>query len=118
MNLTVAIRTEQFTLFDLFPNLLPTAGVAPAGNPEVFLGRVPMVELQGVRASIISTSNAPAAQVLDRHLPNPLSTLLHSLDEVATTICVASLVSHRKLLLDTAACSTIELPRSRGQISL
>jgi hypothetical protein len=108
----MTVGAQQLTLLDLFANLVPASSISTMGNPKVFFGRVPMVELQGVGAPIITASDTPAAHVIDRHLSYPLSPLLHSLDQVLAPISVGSLLSHRDMLLDTAACSTIELPRN------
>lgn len=67
VNFTVAVCTNKFTLVD-FDNDGAPLPPYPITDPEIFMLRVLMVELQGPLTLVIGTEDAPATFIRDSHV--------------------------------------------------
>ena len=71
-----------------------------------------MMKLQSLITPIVATPTASTTQVINCLLSYPLSPFLDGGYQILAAISVCPFVSLRDDALLTAACSTIELPRS------
>jgi hypothetical protein len=80
MDLAMAVRAEEDTFVEFLTNPFPASCVSSAGNAEVLLGRVTVMKLQRLTASIVATLATPTSQIGNRHLPYLPAPLLDGLN--------------------------------------
>ena len=110
MNLSMTIGAEEYTLFNLFSDLLPAPSVSFRRNPKILGDFIRMVKLKSLRALVIPTKYTSITFEGQCFLADILPALLYHRFQVVTPISIfPRITTHAEL---TAACSTIELSRN------
>lgn len=93
MEFAVAIRADEDALLQLGLHARPAPRVAFARDAELLLGRIPMMEIQRLQASVVPTSFALPAFGRDRHLPDLLASFADRDHEVRSPISIRALLN-------------------------
>jgi hypothetical protein len=90
----MAIGAQENALPQLLSDLLPAPRIAAAGDAELLSLRAEMVELQGVRAPIVSADLTPAALGGERLAAQLAASALDGLNQVLAAIGIRPTICH------------------------